>query len=61
MPSKSRSQEKGMSFIYLGIQNTSRQKELVSVYLFVDYNHHLVIHKMLLTVGFKTHPHKKIH
>lgn len=25
----------------------------------MDYNHHLVIPKMLITVGFKTYPYKK--
>lgn len=61
MPLKGRTPEKGISFMYPGIQKISCQKELKSVDLSMDYIYHLVIHKMLLTIGIKADPYKKIH
>lgn len=60
MPLKGRTLEKGISFMYPGVQQMSCQKELKSVDLSMDYSYHLVIHKMLLTIGFKADPYKKI-
>jgi len=58
MPLKYRTQERVLSFIYLGIHHMPHQ-ELKSMDLSRDYNYHLVTHKMLLTVGIKIDPYRK--
>lgn len=45
-----------MSIIYLESSTHHAKKNL---HLFMDDNYHLVVHKILLTVGFQTHPNKK--
>lgn len=60
MSQKGRTQERGVSFIYPGISTPCKKKKK-SVNISMDSNYPLVINKMLLTVGFKTDPYKKIH